>query len=153
MLRIETFVEADVEIRYEVSCLEHAAGASAAVICGRGYLNSNSNWENVSSRLKTTTHLEGVLLRALSVRMFYKHTATGDELLSFTLVGSSDFRRKKKQTSHLFIAFSVRIVRQSRLYLAALSRHGTEMIGIMHYVYWPHNGFRRDIRVVIDCET
>ncbi|KAI0251255.1 hypothetical protein BJV78DRAFT_1275365 [Lactifluus subvellereus] len=37
----ETFAEADVEIQYEVSYLEHA-GASAAVICGRG--NSNSNW-------------------------------------------------------------------------------------------------------------
>ncbi|KAH9977937.1 hypothetical protein BGW80DRAFT_1435618 [Lactifluus volemus] len=73
----ETFAEAEVEVRYEVTCLKHAAsGASAAVICGKGYSNSNSNWGNVSSRLKTATHLEGVLLRALSVRMFYKHAAT-----------------------------------------------------------------------------
>jgi len=69
----ETFAEADVEIRYEVSYLE-LAGASAAVICGRG--NSNSNWVKASSRLKTAARLGATLSRALSVRMFYKLTAT-----------------------------------------------------------------------------
>jgi diphthine-ammonia ligase len=70
-----------------VSYLEHA-GASAAVICGRGY--SNSCWGEVSSRLKTAAHFKVRLSHALSVRMFYKHTATGGDLALYSgLVRSS----------------------------------------------------------------
>ncbi len=58
----------------EVSHLQYAT-ASAAVICGRG----TSNWETVSQRLEATTHLEGRLTRALSVRLFYTVEAIAGE--------------------------------------------------------------------------
>ena len=97
--RPETFAEADVEIRYEVSYLEHA-GASAAVICGRG--NSNSSWVKVSSRLKTAARLGARLSRTLSVRMFYKLTATGGLLSISSLVVSSDSEADLPPVQSLF---------------------------------------------------
>jgi len=69
----ESFVEGETEVRSEVSHIQFAT-ASAAVICGRG----TSNWEAVSQRLKATTHFEGRLTRALSVRLFYKVATIGD---------------------------------------------------------------------------
>lgn len=126
--RPETFAEADVEIRYEVSYLEHA-GASAAVICGRG--NSNSSWVKVSSRLKTAARLGARLSRALSVRMFYKLTATGGLLSISSLVVSS---LTPKQTSHPFRAFLICIVQQSHPSPVTISAHEMSVIGNMHYV-------------------
>jgi hypothetical protein len=71
LMRADMFAEAETDIRYEVAYLERA-GASAMVICGRGF----SGWKDALSRLETAAHLEGRLEHSLSTRLFYNVTAT-----------------------------------------------------------------------------